>query len=63
VGEDRHLDPVRRVELHQHPRHVRRPDRGAGHGRKLPESLTAIAFWIVLPTVLGLWISSRREVK
>jgi ABC-type transport system involved in multi-copper enzyme maturation permease subunit len=32
-------------------------------GGKLPESLTAIAFWIVLPTVLGLWISSRREVK
>ena len=30
---------------------------------KLPESLTAIAVWIVVPTVLGLWISSRREVK
>jgi hypothetical protein len=30
---------------------------------KLPESLTAVAVWIVIPTVLGLWISTRREVK
>ncbi len=30
---------------------------------KLPESLVAITAWIVIPTVLGLWISSRREVK
>jgi len=32
-------------------------------GGKLPESLTAIAVWIVLPTIVGLWLSSRREVK
>ncbi|TDD57140.1 ABC transporter permease [Kribbella antibiotica] len=29
----------------------------------LPETLTAIGVWVVLPTVLGLWLSSRREVK
>jgi ABC-type transport system involved in multi-copper enzyme maturation permease subunit len=30
---------------------------------KLPESLTAVAVWIVIPTIVGLWLSSRREVK
>lgn len=30
---------------------------------KLPETLTAITLWIILPTVVGLWLSSRREVK
>ena len=29
----------------------------------LPETLTAIGIWIVLPTIVGLWASSRREVK
>jgi hypothetical protein len=29
----------------------------------LPETLTAIGVWIVLPTIVGLWASSRREVK
>jgi ABC-type transport system involved in multi-copper enzyme maturation permease subunit len=29
----------------------------------LPETLTAIGVWIVLPTIAGLWASSRREVK
>jgi hypothetical protein len=29
----------------------------------LPETLTAIGVWILLPTVVGLWASSRREVK
>jgi len=29
----------------------------------LPETLTALAVWIVLPTIVGLWASSRREVK
>ncbi|WP_432944583.1 ABC transporter permease [Kribbella sp. CA-253562] len=32
------------------------------HGM-LPETLTAIGVWIVLPTIGGLWASSRREVK
>ncbi|NEA35535.1 ABC transporter permease [Streptomyces sp. SID13031] len=32
------------------------------HGM-LPETLTAIAVWVVLPTIVGLWASSRREVK
>lgn len=32
------------------------------HGM-LPETLTALTVWIVLPTVVGLWASSRREVK
>ena len=32
------------------------------HGM-LPETLTAIGLWIVLPTIVGLWASSRREVK
>ncbi|MEU8225942.1 ABC transporter permease [Kribbella sp. NPDC048915] len=32
------------------------------HGM-LPETLTAIGVWIVLPTLVGLWASSRREVK
>lgn len=29
----------------------------------VPETLTAIGVWIVLPTIAGLWASSRREVK
>jgi len=29
----------------------------------VPETLTSVAIWIVLPTVVGLWASSRREVK
>ena len=29
----------------------------------LPETLTAITVWIVVPTIVGLWASSRREVK
>lgn len=28
-----------------------------------PETLTAVGVWIVLPTIVGLWASSRREVK
>ena len=32
------------------------------HGM-LPETLTAITVWIVVPTIVGLWASSRREVK
>jgi ABC-type transport system involved in multi-copper enzyme maturation permease subunit len=32
------------------------------HGM-LPETLTAIGVWIVVPTIVGLWASSRREVK
>jgi hypothetical protein len=32
------------------------------HGM-VPETLVAVGVWIVLPTVLGLWASSRREVK
>jgi hypothetical protein len=32
------------------------------HGM-VPETLTAVAVWIVLPTIVGLWASSRREVK
>ncbi|MFC9687598.1 ABC transporter permease [Kribbella sp. NPDC056951] len=32
------------------------------HGM-LPETLTAIGVWVVLPTIVGLWLSSRREVK
>ncbi|GAB2564778.1 ABC transporter permease [Kribbella endophytica] len=32
------------------------------HGM-LPETLTAVAVWVVLPTIVGLWSSSRREVK
>jgi hypothetical protein len=28
-----------------------------------PETLTAVGVWIVLPTIIGLWESSRREVK
>lgn len=30
---------------------------------RLPESLTAIAAWIAIPTLLGLWFGARREVK
>jgi ABC-type transport system involved in multi-copper enzyme maturation permease subunit len=30
---------------------------------KTAESLTAVTVWVVLPTVLGLWLSARREVK
>jgi ABC-type transport system involved in multi-copper enzyme maturation permease subunit len=30
---------------------------------RLPETLTAVAAWIVLPIVVGLWLSNRREVK
>jgi ABC-2 type transport system permease protein len=30
---------------------------------KVPETLTAVAAWIVIPTILGFWISSRREAK
>jgi hypothetical protein len=29
----------------------------------VPETLTAVGVWIVLPTIVGLWASSRREVK
>jgi hypothetical protein len=32
------------------------------HGT-VPETLTAVGVWIVLPTIVGLWASSRREVK
>jgi len=32
------------------------------HGM-LPETLTAVAVWVVVPTIVGLWASSRREVK
>ncbi|TCO47529.1 hypothetical protein EV646_10582 [Kribbella antiqua] len=32
------------------------------HGM-VPETLTALGVWIVLPTIAGLWASSRREVK
>jgi large-conductance mechanosensitive channel len=32
------------------------------HGM-VPETLTAIGVWIVVPTIVGLWASSRREVK
>ncbi|WP_410789073.1 ABC transporter permease [Kribbella sp. C-35] len=32
------------------------------HGM-VPETLVSVGVWIVLPTVLGLWASSRREVK
>jgi ABC-type transport system involved in multi-copper enzyme maturation permease subunit len=32
------------------------------HGM-VPETLTAVGVWIVLPTIVGLWLSSRREVK
>ncbi|WP_433165048.1 ABC transporter permease [Kribbella sp. CA-247076] len=32
------------------------------HGM-LPETLTSLGIWIALPTVVGLWASSRREVK
>jgi hypothetical protein len=32
------------------------------HG-KLVQSLTAVALWVLLPAVLGLWRSARREVK
>ena len=30
---------------------------------KAAQSLTAVGLWVVLPTVLGLWLSARREVK
>ena len=30
---------------------------------KLPESLTALTVWLVIPTLLGLWFGARREVK
>ena len=30
---------------------------------KLPESLTAVAVWIVIPTIVGFWIGNRREAK
>ena len=29
----------------------------------LPQTLTAIAIWVVLPTTIGVWRSLRREVK
>lgn len=32
------------------------------HGM-VPETLTAVGVWIVVPTIVGLWASSRREVK
>ncbi|TCC31884.1 ABC transporter permease [Kribbella speibonae] len=32
------------------------------HGM-VPETLVAVGVWIVLPTIVGLWASSRREVK
>ncbi|MEV8376768.1 ABC transporter permease [Kribbella sp. NPDC056861] len=32
------------------------------HGM-VPQTATALAVWIVLPTIVGLWASSRREVK
>ncbi|MDX6281068.1 MAG: type transport system permease protein [Kribbellaceae bacterium] len=32
------------------------------HGM-VPETLTAIGVWVILPTIVGLWASSRREVK
>ncbi|MEU4193130.1 ABC transporter permease [Kribbella sp. NPDC026611] len=32
------------------------------HGM-VPATLTAVGVWIVLPTIVGLWASSRREVK
>jgi hypothetical protein len=32
------------------------------HGM-LPETLVAVGVWIVIPTIVGLWASSRREVK
>jgi hypothetical protein len=32
------------------------------HGM-VPETLTAIGVWVVLPAIAGLWASSRREVK
>ena len=32
------------------------------HGM-VPETLTAVGVWVVLPTIVGLWASSRREVK
>jgi ABC-type transport system involved in multi-copper enzyme maturation permease subunit len=32
------------------------------HGM-VPETLTALGVWILLPTIVGLWASSRREVK
>jgi ABC-type transport system involved in multi-copper enzyme maturation permease subunit len=32
------------------------------HGA-VPQTLTALTVWIVLPTAAGLWASSRREVK
>jgi hypothetical protein len=32
------------------------------HGM-VPETLTAIGVWVVLPAIVGLWASSRREVK
>lgn len=32
------------------------------HGM-VPQTLTALTVWIVLPTIVGLWASSRREVK
>jgi hypothetical protein len=33
------------------------------NGTTVPETLRAIGAWIVLPTIVGLWASSRREVK
>ena len=30
---------------------------------KGPQTLTAVGVWVVLPTVLGLWLSAHREVK
>jgi hypothetical protein len=32
------------------------------HGM-VPETLVAVGVWIVVPTIVGLWASSRREVK
>jgi hypothetical protein len=32
------------------------------HGA-VPETLTAVGAWIALPTIVGLWASSLREVK
>ena len=30
---------------------------------KAAQSLTAVVVWVLLPTVVGLWLSARREVK
>ncbi len=30
---------------------------------KVPETLTSVAAWIVIPTILGFWMGGRREAK